>query len=182
MQGARDTKIIKTYPQGTEPDRAPERLSYPSFLNSGFCVITYHSHSALAFLLLGMIFSFSGPWPLLSYSLLPWLHREQRSLGMDGKLSCNQRCKDQSWQRHWSSGFRDFLFKIKIPDDPNIGKWVPAEHSVFCADSRKEAGITTEATLFHSFQPCGLDANCHPNSEIAFQNMVKHKTAKSIKH
>ena len=56
------------------------------------------------------------------------------------------------------------------------------QNIVFCADSRKEADITTEATLFHSFQPCGLDANCHANSEIAFQNMVKHKTAKSIKH
>lgn len=63
---------------------------------------------------------------------------------------------------HCSSGLRDFLFKIKIPDDPNIGKRAPAEHLAFCAESRNEAEITIEATQFLSSQPRGLYANCLP--------------------
>lgn len=146
----------------TEQDRAPKPLSRLPCRNSGSCVITYHSHSVLAFLIAGKNLPFLSPDFSSPISFFHCWTGTKVTWNGSKTLCCNQRRKDQSWQPHWRSGWRDFLFKIKIPDDPNIGKWAPAEHSAFCAESRKEAEITIEATQFHSFQPRGLDANCLP--------------------
>lgn len=162
MLGAGDTKMIKVHPQRSEQDRAPKPLSWLSSWNCGFCVIIYHPHSVLAFLMLGINFPFLSSDPTYPILFLRcWTGTKVTWKGSKTQLLPKaQRSKLAATLKFRIK--RDFLFKIKIPDDPNIGKWAPVEHSAFCAESRKEAEITIEATQFHSLQPRGLYANCLP--------------------
>lgn len=151
--------------------REPNKTGYQSHsvnyhygtVGTLYCVMVHPPPSGSVYLMLSCNFPVCVLISSLpSYASKAEPEQEQRSLGLEAKFSGNQRNQDKSWQLHSSSGLRNFLFKIKIPDDPNIGKRAPAEHLAFCAESRKEAEITIEATRLLSSQPRGLYANCLP--------------------